>query len=102
MLQHLQISRLGLLVTPPTREGEGGMQMLSCYCCRWMDCSVVVNYSNNDLLASALFLYKDFLTLQTGLEILVYSGDVDGVVAHPGMVVVVEGVAMLIWAWVWA
>ncbi|KAL5467601.1 hypothetical protein EMCRGX_G031856 [Ephydatia muelleri] len=51
---------------------------------KWMDCSVVVNYSNNDLLASALFLYKDFLTLQTGLEILVYSGDVDGVVAHPG------------------
>ena len=46
-----------------------------------------MNYSNSDLLSSALFLYKDFLTLQTGLKILIYSGDVDGVVAHPGMVV---------------
>jgi len=49
---------------------------------QWTDCSPRVNYSRADLLSSMLPVYQ-FL-LKQGLKILVYSGDVDGIVPWPG------------------
>jgi len=48
----------------------------------WVGCSSVVNYSYTDLLASMLPVYQ-FL-LKTDIQMIVYSGDVDGIVPTPG------------------
>jgi len=48
----------------------------------WVGCSSVVNYSYTDLLASMLPVYQKLL--QSGIKMLVYSGDVDGIVPITG------------------
>ncbi len=50
---------------------------------RWSDCSGRVDYSRKDLLTPVLPLYTKFFS-QKELRILVYSGDIDGVVPHTG------------------
>lgn len=49
----------------------------------WSECSSVVDYSREDLLASVIPLYQQFFQ-EKKIRILVYSGDVDGVVPHTG------------------
>ncbi|KAJ7549167.1 hypothetical protein O6H91_07G043400 [Diphasiastrum complanatum] len=49
---------------------------------RWSDCSDIVDYSNEDLLTSILPLYQTLL--QSGLQILVFSGDVDAILPVTG------------------
>ncbi|KAG1653581.1 hypothetical protein FOA52_008028, partial [Chlamydomonas sp. UWO 241] len=46
---------------------------------KWVDCSRYVQYSREDLLSSMLPVYRELLA-NAGLRILVYSGDVDGIV----------------------
>jgi len=48
----------------------------------WVGCSSVVNYSYTDLLSSMLPVYQSLLTKD--IKILVYSGDVDGIVPITG------------------
>jgi serine carboxypeptidase-like clade 2 len=50
---------------------------------RWSECSVLVDYSRSDLLAPVIPLYLQFFS-ENKISILVYSGDVDGVVPHTG------------------
>ena len=50
---------------------------------RWTLCSGKVNYSSADVHTSVLPVYRRFFA-ENKLRILVYSGDVDGVVAHTG------------------
>ncbi|KAJ7559271.1 hypothetical protein O6H91_04G076900 [Diphasiastrum complanatum] len=49
---------------------------------RWIDCSDIVNYSQKDGLLSMLPTYRTLL--QSGLDILIYSGDVDAMVPVTG------------------
>jgi len=49
----------------------------------WVDCSNIVNYSYQDLLSSVIPVYQWLLT-NTNLRMLVYSGDVDGIVPTTG------------------
>jgi serine carboxypeptidase-like clade 2 len=49
---------------------------------KWIGCSSVVDYSYLDLLRSMLPVYQSLLT--SGIKILVYSGDVDGIVPITG------------------
>lgn len=49
---------------------------------RWTDCSDIVDYSNEDLLSSILPLYHTLL--ESGIEILIFSGDVDAIVPVTG------------------
>jgi len=49
---------------------------------QWTDCSSLVNYNYSDVEKSVIHLYDQFL--QEGLQVLVYSGDVDAIVAYPG------------------
>jgi len=49
---------------------------------RWADCSDVVDYSYEDLLSSILPLYHTLL--DSGIEILVFSGDIDAIVPVTG------------------
>lgn len=50
---------------------------------RWADCNQAIHYSQKDLMASMLPVYSQLLA--TGnLRILVYSGDVDGIVPVVG------------------
>ncbi|GFR42849.1 hypothetical protein Agub_g3807 [Astrephomene gubernaculifera] len=49
---------------------------------RWTDCTRSIVYSRDDLLASMLPVYQRLL--QTDLRMLVYSGDVDGIVPVVG------------------
>lgn len=49
---------------------------------KWSACSPRVNYSRFDLLSSMLPTYE--YLLKSGIEILVYSGDVDAIVPTPG------------------
>lgn len=49
----------------------------------WSECSGKVDYSRSDLLASVIPLYQQFFK-ENMIHILVYSGDVDGVVPHTG------------------
>ena len=51
--------------------------------CSWSECSVLVDYSRSDLLAPVIPLYLKFFS-ENKIRILVYSGDVDGVVPHTG------------------
>lgn len=48
----------------------------------WMDCSSAIQYSREDLLSSMIPIYEKLL--ETDLKILVYSGDVDGIVPVVG------------------
>ena len=48
----------------------------------WSDCSPRLDYSYQDLLSSMLPIYKQLF--QGDIRILVYSGDVDGIVPTPG------------------
>ncbi len=48
----------------------------------WNMCSALVDYSRSDLLQSMLPTYQKLVN--SGLSILVYSGDVDGVVPYTG------------------
>ena len=50
---------------------------------RWSECSNMVDYSRSDLLAPVIPLYLQFFQ-ENKIRILVYSGDVDGVVPHTG------------------
>jgi len=50
---------------------------------KWVDCSSVVNYSYSDLLSSEIPVYLDLLN-NSKLRMLVYSGDVDGIVPVTG------------------
>ena len=50
---------------------------------RWTLCSGKVNYSSADVHTSVLPVYRRFFA-ENKLRILVYSGNVDGVVAHTG------------------
>ncbi|KJE96178.1 hypothetical protein CAOG_08988 [Capsaspora owczarzaki ATCC 30864] len=45
----------------------------------WMDCSNIVNYSYNDLLASVLPLIQTLT--KSGIRMLMYTGDHDGIIA---------------------
>ncbi|EFJ47842.1 hypothetical protein VOLCADRAFT_74841 [Volvox carteri f. nagariensis] len=49
---------------------------------RWTDCTRSITYSREDLLSSMLPVYERLL--QANLRILVYSGDVDGIVPVVG------------------
>jgi serine carboxypeptidase-like clade 2 len=49
----------------------------------WSECSDMVDYSRADLLAPVIPLYRQFFQ-EDKIRILVYSGDVDGVVPHTG------------------
>jgi len=49
----------------------------------WVDCSSIVNYSYSDLLSSEIPVYQDLLN-NSKLRMLVYSGDVDGIVPVTG------------------
>lgn len=49
---------------------------------RWTDCSRNIAYSREDLLSSMLHVYEKLI--QAGLRMLVYSGDVDGIVPVVG------------------
>lgn len=49
----------------------------------WSECSDVVNYSHKDLATSVIPVYK-WLIARGDLHILVYSGDVDAIVAYEG------------------
>lgn len=49
----------------------------------WSECSSLVDYSREDLLAPVIPLYQQFFQ-EKKIRILVYSGDVDGVVPHTG------------------
>lgn len=44
----------------------------------WQDCTPVISYSRKDLLASMLPVYRELL--ESGIKIMVYSGDVDAIV----------------------
>ncbi|CAE7923916.1 SCPL25, partial [Symbiodinium sp. KB8] len=48
----------------------------------WSDCSSIVHYSRFDLLTSVLPIYRELLT--SGIRMLVFSGDVDGIVPVTG------------------
>jgi len=48
----------------------------------WYSCSPYVDYSRDDLLTSMIPVYDSLLN--TNLRMLVYSGDVDGIVPTPG------------------
>lgn len=50
---------------------------------KWTLCSGIVNYSSADVHTSVLPVYRRFFA-EKKLRMLVYSGDVDGVVAHTG------------------
>jgi len=49
----------------------------------WLGCSEILNYSYQDLLTSVIPVYQMLLT-NANLRILVYSGDVDGIVPITG------------------
>lgn len=49
---------------------------------RWTDCSDVLNYSDDDVLLSILPLYHTLL--ESGIEILIFSGDIDAIVPVAG------------------
>lgn len=49
----------------------------------WSECSSLVDYSRADLLTPVIPLYQKFFQ-ENKIRILVYSGDVDGVVPHTG------------------
>jgi len=49
----------------------------------WVDCSSIVNYSRSDLLSSMIPVYQWLLT-NSNIRMLVYSGDVDGIVPVTG------------------
>ncbi len=49
----------------------------------WNECSPTVNYSRSDLLASVVPVYQGLLQAPN-FRILVYSGDVDGIVSTTG------------------
>lgn len=49
---------------------------------KWVDCSPRVDYSRESLLSSVSHLYYDFQ--KAGLRVVVYSGDVDGIVPVTG------------------
>jgi serine carboxypeptidase-like clade 2 len=49
----------------------------------WSECSGLMDYSRVDLLAPVIPLYQQFFE-ENKIRILVYSGDVDGVVPHTG------------------
>jgi len=49
----------------------------------WAGCSNTVNYNYNDVLTSVLPVYENLLT-SSKLRMLVYSGDVDGIVPITG------------------
>ena len=51
----------------------------------WSECSSKVDYSRADLLAPVIPLYQQFFA-ENKISILVYSGDVDGVVPHTGKI----------------
>lgn len=48
----------------------------------WTDCSPRVQYSRESLLSSVSHLYRDFM--KAGLDVTVYSGDIDGIVPVTG------------------
>ncbi len=50
---------------------------------RWTDCTAEVSYSRSDLLASMLPVYEELLA-SGSLRILVFSGDVDGILPVVG------------------
>uniref|UniRef100_A0A7R9YTY5 Carboxypeptidase n=1 Tax=Chlamydomonas euryale TaxID=1486919 RepID=A0A7R9YTY5_9CHLO len=50
---------------------------------KWSDCSREIEYNMDDLLSSMLPVYKELLE-NAGLRILVFSGDVDGIVPVVG------------------
>jgi serine carboxypeptidase-like clade 2 len=50
----------------------------------WQQCSSTVNYSYEDLLASMLPVYEELL--EADITMLVYSGDVDGIVPVTGTI----------------
>ena len=52
-------------------------------CLSWSECSSLVDYSRVDLLTPVIPLYQKFFE-ENKIRILVYSGDVDGVVPHTG------------------
>jgi len=49
----------------------------------WATCSPFLNYSRADLLSSMLPIYES-MVYEHKIDIMVYSGDVDGIVATPG------------------
>jgi len=56
----------------------------------WQECSNVVNYNYNDIESSVIPIYWNLLN-NTNLNILVYSGDVDGIVPTAGTVMWTQG-----------
>jgi len=50
---------------------------------QWVQCSNIVNYSYQDLLSSMIPIYE-YLLVNTTLRMLVFSGDVDGIVPITG------------------
>lgn len=48
----------------------------------WTGCSSIIDYSYTDLLTSMLPVYQ--YLLKSGITLVVYSGDVDGIVPTPG------------------
>eukprot|EP01089_Gocevia_fonbrunei_P012940 TRINITY_DN3189_c0_g1_i4.p1 TRINITY_DN3189_c0_g1~~TRINITY_DN3189_c0_g1_i4.p1 ORF type:complete len:469 (-),score=81.07 TRINITY_DN3189_c0_g1_i4:34-1440(-) len=57
---------------------------------KWSECSDVVNYNYEDIASSVIPIYWDLLN-NTKLNILVYSGDVDGIVPTAGSVIWTQG-----------
>ena len=72
--------------SPPTCEPLV-IVWLDCHspfsCLSWSECSGLVDYSRVDLLTPVIPLYQKFFE-ENKIRILVYSGDVDGVVPHTG------------------
>lgn len=58
----------------------------------WSDCTDAVEYSEKDLLSSMIPVYRALLA--TKLRIMVYSGDVDGIVPTTGTRAWVEGLKL--------
>jgi len=50
----------------------------------WVDCSPRVQYNYSDVEASVVPVYESFWRNAPGLQVLVYSGDVDAIVPIPG------------------
>ena len=60
---------------------------------KWRDCTSAISYSRDDLLSSMLPVHAELLR-SGALRVLIYSGDVDGIVPTQGTRAWVEGLGL--------